>query len=258
MKHTTTTLGVVSGKGGVGKSVLAVNLAESLARSDHVVALIDADIGQADCPVLLNESPEHTVLDYSRRAAELEDVLHRTTSGMSLAVGAVDRVRSDEEQQELYSSLDEVIARLRRTHEFVVIDGPAGTGPTVRWTLDRANAGILVLVGEPTAIADSYRVARMTWEQEPNYPLNAVVNFADGKADAYSIAERFAQITDQFTGKEPEYLGAIPFSRDVRDSVIEQQPVVRFDGPAAEAFESLTETLLEGRQTTRKTATALS
>lgn len=257
MKHTSTTLSVVSGKGGVGKSVLAVNLAEALAREDRTAALVDADFGQADCPVLLNESPPHTVFDYTRRATELDDVLHRTKCGLTLAVGAVDRVRTDEEREGLYEGLDEVIARLRRTHEFILIDGPAGTGPTVRWTLDRANAGLLVLVGEPTAVADAYRLARMTWEQEPNYPLNSVVNFAEGTSDGYSVADRFAQITERFVGREPEYLGAIPFSRDVRDSVQTQQPAVRTNSSVSRAFEELTETLLDGRKSTTRAAAAM-
>lgn len=258
MKHTSTTLSVVSGKGGVGKSVLAVNLAEALAREGRATALVDADLGQADCPVLLNESPDHTLFDYTRRAAELDDALHRSKSGLTLAVGAVDRIRTEEERSRLYEGLDEAITRLRRTHEFIVIDGSAGTGPPVRWALDRANAGLLVLVGEPTAVADAYRLARMIWEQEPNYPLNAVVNFAEGTSDAYSVVDRFGQITDRFLSTEPEYLGSIPFSRDVRDSVAQQRPVVRSEGPAGAAFVELAETLLEGRKSKRRTPAAVS
>ncbi len=254
MQHTTTILAVISGKGGVGKSMLAVNLAEVLARDEHVVALIDADLGQSACPVLMNEQPEHTIFDYSRRGTTLDDTLHRAAGNLTLSVGALDRPRTEEQETSLFRSMDEVIGRLRRTHEFIIIDAPAGMGPAVRWALDRSNTGLLVIVGEPTAIADGYRLTRMVWEQEPDYPLHTVVNFTDSEAEARSVSDRFAMITNRFTDRQAEYLGWIPYDAAIRQSVMKQQPAVREAGAIRSVFEDLADTLTTGRRTPRETS----
>lgn len=254
MQHTTTILAVISGKGGVGKSMLAVNLAEVLARDEHIVALIDADLGQSACPVLMNEQPDHTVFDYSRRGTTLDQTLHRAAGNLTLSVGALERPRTEEQETALFRSMDEVIGRLRRTHEFIVIDAPAGMGPAVRWSLDRSNTGLLVIVGEPTAIADGYRLTRMIWEQEPDFPLHTVVNYADSEADARSISDRFSMITNQFTDRQPEYLGWIPYASEIRQSVMKQQPAVREPGYLRCVFEDLADTLTTGRRTLQETS----
>lgn len=254
MQHTTTILAVISGKGGVGKSMLAVNLAEVLARDEHVVALIDADHGQSACPVLMNEQPNHTVFDYSRRGATLDQILHRTGGNFTLAVSALERPRSAEQETALFQSLDDVIGRLRRTHEFIIIDAPAGMGSSVRWALDRSNTGLLVVVGEPTAIADGYRLTRMIWEQEPDYPLQTVVNFVDAETEARSIADRFAMITRRFTDRAPEYLGWIPYAPEIRQSVMQQRPAVRESSNIRSVFSDLANTLVVGRQSAEQTS----
>jgi flagellar biosynthesis protein FlhG len=258
MQHTTTILAVISGKGGVGKSMLAVNLAEVLARDEHIVALVDADLGQSACPVLMNEQPDHTVFDYSRRGTTLDQTLHRTAGNLTLAVGARKRPRTDARETALFQSMDEVIERLRRTHEFIIIDAPAGMGPAVRWTLDRSNTGLLVVVGEPTAIADGYRLTRMIWEQEPDYPLQTMVNFTDSEAEARGISDRFAMITNRFTDRQPEYLGWIPYDSEIRQSVMKQHPAVREPGYVRGIFEELAETLTTGRRSLQETSSLTS
>ena len=243
MKQRTTKLAIVSGKGGVGKSVVAVNLAESLTAMGHRVALIDVDFGQGNCALLLNESPDASVLDYTRLTVLKEQIIHKTLEGISLleAVDTAGRIGSDINR--LYTTLKEMIEELQMTHDFILLDAPAGTEGPVRWALDQADLGALVLVGEPTAISDAYRLARMIWEIDPGYPLGAIVNFADTEAEARSVAERFAKVTRHFTGCEPAYLGWVPFSTQIRRSVAQQQPAIRTAGPVRNAFGAMAENL---------------
>jgi len=248
MKRTATTLAITSGKGGVGKSVVAVNLAETLRAEGHTVALVDADVGQGACAVLLNETPAAGVIDLVRHAASKAQVLHRTTSGLTLVQAAAEPGSVDGYERPLYDTLDGLLNELRRTHRFVLIDTPAGTGGPVRWALDRADLGVLVLVDEPTAVADAYRLAKLVWQTDPDYPLCSVVNFADTEADALSVAARFGRVTAHFTGQETMYLGWVPFSAEIRHSVAIQRPAVRQIGAISAAFRGLVQTLIEGRQ----------
>ena len=243
MKQYPTTVAIVSGKGGVGKSIVAVNMAEMLTTMGHRVALIDVDFGQGACAVLLNESPPACVLEYTRLTVRRDEVAHRTRCGISL-VEAVDTAgRIGKDLQRLYDTLDELLDELRLTHDFILIDAPAGTDGAVRWALARADLGVLVLVGEPTAISDAYRLARMVWEIDPDYPLAAVVNFADTETEARSVAERFGKVTTHFTGRATKYLGWVPFSAQIRRSVSQQEPAVRAEGPVRNAFLAMAENL---------------
>ena len=247
MKRESTIIAVVSGKGGVGKSVVSVNLAETLAMQGRRVALIDADFGQSACAVLMNEMPGATVMDLVRFTALTAQVRHETLMGVTLIQVSVEAGETEGRERDVYSSLDELLEDLRGDHEYILIDAPAGTDGPVRWALDRADLGVLVVVGEPTAVADAYRLARMIWKSDPTYPLATIVNFADSEEEAVSVAERFGHVTEHFTGRLPNYLGWVPFSSTVRLSVSRQIPAVREEGPVREAFVRLARTAVEGR-----------
>ncbi|MEX0601365.1 MAG: P-loop NTPase [Rhodothermales bacterium] len=247
MKRDSTVLAVVSGKGGVGKSVITVNLAESLAADGHRVAIVDADFGQNACSVLLNETPEATVMDVLRYTAEPKDMRHATAMGITLIDVTTEPDGAFSREQELYSRLDDLVTDLRGDHDYVLIDAPAGLEGPVRWAVDRADLTTLVIVGEPTAIADAYRLARLIWTSDPSYPVATIVNFADSAEDASSVADRFSEITERFTGQLPNYLGWVPFSRSIRSSVMKQTPAARHEGPVRRAFEDLARTVNAGR-----------
>ncbi len=245
MKRDTTTLAIVSGKGGVGKSVLAANLAETLAWAGHRVAVLDADLGQGAQAVLFNEGPSASIYDCVTKRAGAEACFHETASGVTLVEGASEPV--EEPTPALFDGLDEALMELRATHRFVLIDAPAGSDTTVRWALDRADFGLLVVVGEPTAIADAYRLAKTIWTLDPDYPLALVVNHADTAVEAESVAERFASITRQFTDRVPAYLGWVPFAPAIRQSVRAQTPAVRAHASVRPYFSALAQVIDAGR-----------
>ena len=246
MKHDSTLLALASGKGGVGKSVVAVNLAEALAREGHRVALVDADFGQSACPVLLNETPATPLLDAAREGAPVEEAFHETSAGLTLVQAVADAGGAEGHEALLYAALDDLLGRLRRTHPFVLIDAPAGVDGPVRWALDRADLGTLVLVGEPTAVADAYRLAKLVWASDPHYALHAIVNVAETENEAESVAERFAAVTTHFTGRAPHLLGWVPYAASIRRSVATQAPAVRTPGPARDAFAKLARAVARG------------
>lgn len=248
MKRDSTILAIASGKGGVGKSVVAVNLAEVLAAEGRRVALVDADLAQGACAVLLNESPEASVMDLVQLKARTTQVLHETAAGMTLVQSATEPGEIDGHESALYGSLDDLLRRLREQHEFILIDAPAGLDGPVRWALDRADLGTLVLVGEPTAISDAYRLAKLIWKKDPTYPLASIVNFSDTAQEAQSVADRFEAVTQRFTGQAPTYLGWVPYDEQVRHSVRTQTPATRTPGAIRDAFMNLSQVLIQGRR----------
>lgn len=250
MRRTSTILAVASGKGGVGKSVISVNLAETLARDGYRVALLDADMAQGACTVLMNEQPGPSLADAAGRIVSIDDAFRATQSGVTLVEVAQEHEEIPSQPARLFPVLDDALDRLARRHDHVIIDCPAGTGDLVRWALDRADMGMLVLVEEPTAVADAYRLAKLAWMHDINLPLGAVVNFADSETEAQSVADRFGAITERFTGNAPTFLGWVPFSMQVRTSVHDQSPAARHTGPIRTAFEHIGATLNAGTAAT--------
>lgn len=204
-------IAVVSGKGGVGKSIVAVNLAVSLAKEGRRIALIDADAGQGSCAYLLGPD-SHVELVAPNPALDPGEAL---------------------------DFLEARLIALRRQVDLIIIDAPAGIGTLVRWSLDRSDTGLLVLVDEPTAVADAYALVKMSWQCDPAFPFAGVVNMADSALEAADVAERFSSLTTHFLDRKILYAGWVPFSEAVRQSVRRHTPAVSSDGVIARAFSDL-------------------
>ncbi len=230
--HKSYIVAFASGKGGVGKSLATVNTAEILQSMGYRVAILDADLGLSNCATLLNETTPGTVMDIMKKHAAPEQIMQKTESGITLVTGADEPSIDHIDWSALYPSLDQVLRRLRSDHDFVLIDTPAGASDLSFWALDRADLGLLVVVGEPTAIADVYRFCKFVLEVDPAYPFAAIVNFANDEDDAREILDRFNSIVHHFMNRRFPYLGFIPMDELIRQSVVDQKPFVRIDPDA--------------------------
>ena len=244
--HKSYIVAFASGKGGVGKSLATVNTAEILQSMGYRVAILDADLGLSNCATLLNETTPGTVMDIMRRNTTADQIIQKTESGITLVTGADEPSIDHIDWSVLYPSLDQILRRLRSDHDFVLIDTPAGASDLSFWALDRADLGLLVVVGEPTAIADVYRFCKFVLEVDPAYPFAAIINFANDEDDAREVLDRFNSIVDHFMNRRFPYLGFIPMAESVRQSVTEQVPFVRTDpdGTTTEEVRYIAEALV--------------
>lgn len=218
---------VASGKGGVGKSVVTVNLAETLVQLGYKVALVDADLGLSNCAALVNESTPGTVLDVLKGKTTVAEIMVKTKGGYTMVTGADEPDAEHLDWSILYPTLDQVLRKLRLENDFILIDTPAGASDLSFWALDRADMGILVVVGEPTAISDVYRFCKFVLDVDPTYPFAAIVNFAENEEDAQAVLSRFNTIVNHFMKREFPFLGFVPMDELVRKSVADQYPLVR-------------------------------
>lgn len=232
-------ISTASGKGGVGKTLITVNLAESLRNRGYSVALIDADLGLSNCATLLNEQVSATALDVLRERSYLSELFQTTASGITLVTGADERDPSIGDWEILFTVLDEIIKKLQTNHDFILIDTPAGASKLNLWALDRSDLCTLVLANEPTVISDAYRFCKYIMNIDPIYPFATIVNFAGNKKEAESTAARFNSILNHFMNRDLPYLGYIRSSEKIRDSIRRQQPVTQLyrDSKTTKEFE---------------------
>lgn len=229
-------ISIVSGKGGVGKSVIAVNLSEAFARLGRAVALVDVDMGQSACATLLNESPRTSAVDCEH---DPEAAWHPCPTGVTLVQAAAEPPLPEADRRDILRIMDAQILRLAEVHDFIVIDAPAGIDETVQWSIEWADLSALVLADEPTSVADAYRLVKNAWQADMTRRFGTIVNFAETEAHGRDVWNRFGLITRRFTGNGSFYLGSVPFSTDVRRSVARQMPFIRESGSLADTMHAI-------------------
>ncbi|MEX0722402.1 MAG: P-loop NTPase [Gracilimonas sp.] len=215
---------VISGKGGVGKTMSSINIAVRLKKMGHTVAIIDADLGLSNCATFFNTQAKHTVTDWIHGKCGLEN-LAQQIDGITLVTGASDPSQANVGTELMMDALDQVVSYLKQTHDFIIVDTLAGAGEMSLWSLDTADLGILVIVDEPTAISDVYRLCKYIYNIDPEYKFSGIVNFAENERTAESTFKRFNTILGYFLNKQIPYFGFIPASNIIKKSITEQCPL---------------------------------
>jgi len=218
-------LAVTSGKGGVGKSIATVNIAEMLTYSGYRVAVIDADAGLSNCATLVNKHVSATISGWVNGECYLEDLPHEFDA-FTLIVASNEPGMSNIQAGPFMSALDQVSNYLMTFNDFILIDTPAGAGEITLWSLDQADIGLLVLVDEPTAISDAYRLCKYVYSIDPHYPFANIVNFSADQKTAQSTNDRFNNILNYFLGQKTEHFGFLPTSNEIRQLVASQHTLL--------------------------------
>lgn len=219
-------IAVTSGKGGVGKSIATVNIAEMLTFMGYSVAVIDADAGMSNTATLLNEHVSVTIDDWINGDCYLEDLPHKFEP-FTLVTASNKPGMNNTEIVQFMSAMDQVAKFLMTFNDFIFIDTPAGAGEITLWSLDQADVGLLILVDEPTAISDAYRLCKYIYSIDPGYPFANIVNFAVSQKTATSTNERFNNILNYFLNQKTEHFGFLPSSDEIKKLVTRQHTLLQ-------------------------------
>jgi len=219
-----TVIAVTSGKGGVGKSNIAVNLAIKLASAGKRVVLMDADLGLANADVLCNIDLPSNLSHVIARKRELADVMVDGPGGFKLIGGASGLARmadlSDYDRQSLVTALAELEART----DVILIDTGAGISPNVLSFTRSADQVLVVTTPEPTAITDAYAVIKVISRDAPAQPLSLLVNQIRQRDEGQLVYERIAKVARQFLGVHVLDAGSIPSDPEVPNAVRRRTP----------------------------------
>ncbi|HEX4055433.1 MAG TPA: MinD/ParA family protein [Tepidisphaeraceae bacterium] len=219
-----TVIAVTSGKGGVGKSNIAVNLAIKFASAGKRVVLMDADLGLANADVLCNVDLPSNLSHVISRKRELSDVMVDGPGGFRLIGGASGLARmadlSDYDRQRLVSALAELEART----DVILIDTGAGISPNVLSFTRCADQVLVVTTPEPTAITDAYAVIKVISRDAPDRPLSLLVNQVRRQGEGRLVFERIAKVARQFLSVHVMDAGFVPSDPEVLNAVRRRMP----------------------------------
>ncbi|MDR0600203.1 MAG: MinD/ParA family protein [Treponema sp.] len=221
---------VTSGKGGVGKTNVSVNLALAYARTGRKVVVMDADLGLANVNVMLNMIPKFNLYHVIRKQKTMREIMVETEYGINIVAGASGFSKianlSEEERQFFIDELSTLSFA-----DIVIIDTSAGVSSNVLDFVAAADDSVIITTPEPTAITDAYGIIKIiaTEINSLNMGLKLVVNRVKNAAEGTKIADRMINITSQFLNLKLEYLGFIYDDAAVSQAVLKQRPFMVVD-----------------------------
>ncbi len=220
------TLAITSGKGGVGKTTVAVNLSVELARLGRKVVLLDADLGTANADVMCNLSPSNTLAHVVAGRRELSDALVDAPGGFRLIPGASGLAQMAALSAHERDRLTRQMSELEEQADLLLIDTGAGVGPNVLGFLAAADEMLVVTTPEPTAVTDAYAVIKTMASQERRPSVRLIVNMVRDEAEGRAVAQRITAVCERFLGLTPRYAGPVVNDPRVPMSIRRRQPFV--------------------------------
>ncbi len=223
-------IAVASGKGGVGKTNLSINLAIAYAKLGKRVIVMDADLGLANVNVMLNMIPKYNLYHVIRKQKTMREIILDTEYGFQIVAGASGFSKianlTEEERQSFIGELYTLSQA-----DIVIIDTAAGVSANVLGFVAAADDAIIVTTPEPTAITDAYGIIKIiaTEIENLNIGLKLVVNRVKTVTEGRRVAERIINISGQFLNLKVEYLGCIYDDPIVPASVLRQRPFMAQD-----------------------------
>jgi len=220
---------VTSGKGGVGKTFVAANLAAALARAGQRVLVLDADLGLANLDVLLNLSARITLHDVFTGRATLDDALQPAPGGFSVLLAGSGLVEYSRMTPEVRDKLLDVIARVRPRFDQVLLDTGAGISDVVLFTVSLADEVLIVATPEPTSLTDAYATIKVLAATQTARPMRLLVNQAQRKGEGRAVHAQLQAVVDRFVNAERAMplklalVGEVPLDAAVRQSVQQRQ-----------------------------------
>lgn len=237
---------VTSGKGGVGKTNISVNLAICLAKLGKRVILLDADIGLANVDVMLGLTPQKNIFHLFHEGATLNDILFPTPYGFSIlpaSSGMSEMLTlSTGQKLELLEAMDEMSDDV----DYLIVDTGAGISDNVLYFNIAAQERLLILTPEPTSLTDAYALIKVLKSSHGVERFKVCVNMTPDLHTAKQMFLRLHQACDHFlSGISLELVGVVPKDTNVRKAVVLQQPFcVCTQGPATKSVQTLAKTVL--------------
>jgi len=234
-------ISVASGKGGAGKTNVAVNLAVAFAQAGDRTLLLDCDMGLANAAILLGMPTAWTIGDLLAGRCGLDDLLQNGPAGLSFLPGhsgtGSGSTLSAAERGRLLEALEPRLADFDQ----VVIDTGGGIEASALALVASADTPLVVLTPEPTSFVDAYAVVKALNVAHGTTGFDVVCNMVRHDVAARQLFDRFRSIAGRFLDVELNYVGAVPADNYVREAVLRKRCVVEiFPGaPASRAFAAL-------------------
>lgn len=242
---------VTSGKGGVGKTSISINLAIQLSRLGKRVVVFDADFGLANIEVMLGVRPQYNLADMMFRGKDLTDIITQGEEGISFISGGsgIQELASMNREQVMF--LTSRLMTLDKDADVIIVDTGAGISDSVLEFVLASTEVLLVATPEPTSITDAYALLKALNRKsefvKEDTSIKMISNRVKNDAEGQNLFEKMSVVSDKFLNIPITYLGSVPMDEQISKAVMRQKPVsvISPDAPSAKAIKQIAERLLE-------------
>ena len=236
-------IAVTSGKGGVGKTNISVNLAASLSLAGQRVMLMDADLGLANVDVLLGLEPHFDLQHVISGEKSLDEIIVQGPLGIHVVPASSGVEKMAELTSVEHASLIAAFSELKQPIDILIVDTAAGIADGVVSFAKACQEVIVVVCDEPTSLTDAYALIKVLSMRHGIKQFQILANMVKDERQGLNLYEKLLNTTDRFLEVGLKYLGAVPFDEQLRQSVRAQKPVVEAypRSPASKALVRISE-----------------
>ncbi|HDL90585.1 MAG TPA: MinD/ParA family protein [Thermodesulforhabdus norvegica] len=241
-------ISVTSGKGGVGKSNVVINLGVALDKLGKKVLILDADLGLANVDVLLGLTPEYNISHVIRGEKSLSDIIVSGPGNIKImpASSGVQELTQLTNDQKVM--LLDMLESMPINFDVLLIDTGAGISDMVLYFNMVAHEKIVVFTQEPTSLTDGYALIKVLYQKHGERFFRVLINNIETEKQAKTIFSQISKVADHFLdGISLDFLGSIPRDTSVPKAVMQQKPLLLAfpDSPASKAFLNIAKRLLK-------------
>lgn len=220
---------VTSGKGGVGKTSISVNLAIQLSRMGKRVIILDADFGLANIEVMLGIRPEYNLADLVFRNKTLHEIIFFGPENIGFISGGSGISELANMNKEQIFTLINRLYELDSMADYIIVDTGAGIADTVLEFVAASEEVLLVTTPEPTSITDAYALLKSLNRNSSYAPEKTVIkmiaNQIKSQKDSQELFEKLSVVVNKFLNIDVEFFGAVPYDSNMQKAVMKQAPV---------------------------------
>lgn len=224
IRRTARVITVTSGKGGVGKTNVTINLAIALSEQGYRVVILDADFGLANIDVLFGIVPKYTLLNVIRNERNILEIISEgpmNTRFISGGSGVEELIKLDRQQ---ILKFIESISLLDKLADIIIVDTGAGLSENIMSFIMAADDVLLITTPEPTSITDAYALIKTVSNRDKTKKIRLIVNRVDSVDEANDVLNKLELVADKFLGIKVEPTGYIMQDEAVAKAVKRQKP----------------------------------